>query len=73
MSGVFIVVYAGAPIRLPNLDLTTRGRASQFISQADAWFEIYRANLNPRHCRVEPLDEAALGRGQVASSGSRSS
>ncbi len=55
MSGVFIVEYSGWPIRLPSLDLTTAERASQFISEADAWTEIHRANLDPAHCQVVPL------------------
>ena len=57
MNATFIILYAGWPIRLPSLDLTSRDRASQFISEADAWFEIHRAGLNPRHCRVEPLSD----------------
>ena len=57
MNATFIILYAGWPLRLPSLDLTSRDRASQFISEADAWFEIHRAGLNPRHCRVEPLSD----------------
>ncbi|MDE2098212.1 MAG: hypothetical protein KGL39_13235 [Patescibacteria group bacterium] len=58
MSAVFIVKYAGWPIRLPSLDLTTPDRASQFISEADAWTEVHRANIDPRHCSVVPLEAA---------------
>lgn len=57
MSAVFIILYAGAPIRVPSLDITTHARASQFISEGDAWFEVHRANLNPSHCQVVPLSE----------------
>lgn len=57
MIAIYIVLYAGAPIRLPSLDLATPERASQFISTADAWFEVYRASLNPAHCRVVPVSE----------------
>jgi hypothetical protein len=58
MSAVFIVIYAGVPIRLPSLDLTTHARASRFISEADAWFEVHRARLNPAHCKVVSLSES---------------
>ena len=58
MSGGFIVIYAGAAIRLPSLDLTTRERASRFISEADAWFEVHRARLDPKNCEVVPLSES---------------
>ncbi|MDE2020817.1 MAG: hypothetical protein KGJ13_10820 [Patescibacteria group bacterium] len=58
MSAIFIVKYAGWPIRLPSLDLTTPDRASQFISEADAWTEVHRANIDPHHCRVVTLDAA---------------
>jgi hypothetical protein len=54
---VWIVLYAGWPMKFPQRELTVLDQASQFASLADAEFEVARAYLDPAHCRIEHLSD----------------
>jgi hypothetical protein len=57
MSAIFIIKYAGAPLRFaPRFQETVReDEATQFTSVGDAWREIYEQGLAAKHCEVVPL------------------
>lgn len=61
MSAQFIVLYREQPVRFVPVatanvyEVVSRDRASVFTSEADAWFEAYRYDLNPMHLRVVSL------------------
>jgi len=56
MSDVFIIKYAGSPMKLRGgkIDLVAADQASTFISKSDAYFEVYRHDLAPHLCDVVP-------------------
>ncbi len=58
MSGNFIVLYAGMPVKLPSLGLVPADEAMPFVSEADAWYAVYQTNLAPLHFKVIPLADA---------------
>lgn len=60
MSAIYIVQYAGAPLRFTRqfAQVCTVTEASQFTSEAEAWLKCQAANLCLKHCAVVSLDEA---------------
>ena len=58
MSAIFIIKYSGQPLRVADLTLVPTIQATQFTSEADAWYAAAHANLNPTLCQVVTLDKA---------------
>jgi hypothetical protein len=57
MSPAFIILYAGAPVRFPALDMVDAQAATVFASEADARAKVRRHHLTVRYCRVVELNK----------------
>ena len=63
MSAIFIVKYAGSPLRLGRpVKLVSEDQATPFTSEADAWTAIREYNLTPKLCSVIPWPVESLPR-----------
>jgi hypothetical protein len=58
MSAVFIIHYAGRPLRVETRCQVSADEASQFSCEADAWYAAYQAGLPAHLCDVLPLETA---------------
>jgi hypothetical protein len=62
MSAIYIIKYAGAPLRFNRkfAQTCTVEEACQFTSEAEAWKQIYESNLTPKNCAVVSLNSPTL-------------
>ena len=58
MSPAYIILYAGAPMRFPQMDMVDARSATVFASEADAWAAVRRQHLTVKYCRLQELQAA---------------
>jgi len=57
MNQSFIILYAGAPMKLPEIQMCEPRAATVFASEAQAWGAIRNHYLTVKFCRVVDLNK----------------
>ena len=66
MNSSWIILYAGSPMKLPEIKMVGAGEATAYASEVDAWAAVRRHHLTYRYCRVLQL-QTFLEMGQKTS------
>jgi hypothetical protein len=57
MNQSFIILYAGAPMKLPEIQMCEPREATVFANEVDAWAAIKNHYITVKYCRVVDLNK----------------